>query len=165
MRPFTMHRRDAHPLALPQEIRPDLRFHHHEQARLHEPQRPPDDERQIERQIEHRVDVLHVAPRHLLPRHRRRRQKDAEVRISPPQIGDQRADGHRLADRHRVDPDRFLAVEVERHGKVAHALPQAADVFLVTDRLVREIGRDHDAQNQNQQAIENVHVCGSFVMG
>ena len=159
------HRRHVHPLALPQQVRPDLGFHHHEEPRLHQPQRPPDDEREIERKIKHGIDVLHVAARDLLPRHRRRREKDPQRRIPPPQIGNQRAHGHRLADRHGVNPDRVFAVEIERHGQIAHPLPEAADVLLVADRLVRQIRRHDHAQNQDEQAVEDVHVCGSFVPG
>ena len=159
------HRRDAHPFALPEQVRPDLGFHHHEQPRLHQPQRAPDDEREIEGKIKHRIDILHVAARDLLPRHRRRREKDPQRWISPPQIGNQRADGHRLADGHGVDPDRVFAVEIERHRQIAHPLAEAADVLLVPDRLIRQIRRYDHAQKQDEQAIEDVHVCGSFVPG
>ena len=77
MRPFTITVATPLLLALPQQVRPDLGFHHHEQPRLHQPQRAPDDEREIERKVEHRVHVLQVPARDLLPGHRRGRQKDA----------------------------------------------------------------------------------------
>ena len=51
-------RLDAVAAAGAQQVRPDLGFHHDEQPRLHQPQRPVDDEAEVERKVEHLVDVL-----------------------------------------------------------------------------------------------------------
>ena len=104
-----------------QQVRPDLGLHHDEEPRPDDPQRAPDDERPVEREIEDAVDVLQAAARHLLPGHRGRREKEPEARIARLQVGGERARGERFADRHGVDPDRFLAVHVERDRQVARA--------------------------------------------
>ncbi len=80
-----------------------------------------------------------------------------EPRIPLLQIGGQRPGGQRLADRHGMDPDRFLAVDVERHRQVAEALAEAADVFVVTNRLIEEVRRDEDEHDERQEAIQEVH--------
>ncbi len=38
-----------------------------------------------------------------------------------------------------MDPDRFIAVDVERDGQIAETLAQAADVLLVANRLIKEM--------------------------
>ena len=128
----------------PQQVRPDLGLHHDEEARLDDVERAADDERPVEREVEHRVDVLQAAPRHLLPGHRRRRQEQPQARIARLEIRGERPRGQRLADRHGVNPDRLLAVDVEGDRQVAEPLAQAADVLLVADRLVHEVRRDDD---------------------
>ena len=123
-------------------------------ARLHDVQRAADDERPVEREIEHGVDVLQAAPRHLLAGDRRRRQEEAKPRIARLEVGDERPGRQRLADRDGVNPDRLLAVEVERDRQVAEPLPQAADVLLVANRLIEEVRRDDDEDGQRQEAVE-----------
>ena len=65
-----------------QQVRPDLGLHHDEDARLDQIERAPDDERPVEREVEHAVDVLHAVPRHLLAGDRRRREEQTEARIA-----------------------------------------------------------------------------------
>ena len=109
------HRLHGAPAAHAQQVRPDFGLHHDEDARVHQVERAADDEREVEREIKHRVDVLHVAPRDLVSGDRRGRQKEAEARIARLQVGDQRTGGERLTHRHGVNPDRFLAVDVQRN--------------------------------------------------
>ena len=152
------HRLHAPLAAYPQQVRPDLGLHHDEDPRLHQIERPPHDERPVEREVEHAVDMLQALPRHLLPGDRRRRQEQAQPRILRLEIGRQRARGQRLADRDGMNPDRLLAVDVERDRQEAQPLPQAADVFLVADRLIHEIRRHDDEDGQRQQAVGEVHL-------
>ena len=72
-------------------------------------------------------------------------------------VGGERARGQRLTDRHRMDPDGFLAVDVERDRQEAEPLPQRADVLLVPDRLVQEVGRHQQEDGQHQQAVGQIH--------
>jgi hypothetical protein len=143
--------------AFAQEIRPDLGFHHDEHPRLHDAERAADDERPVERKIKDIVDVFQVAPRDLLAGHRRRREIQPQARVPFLQVGHQRTSRERLAHRYGVNPDGFLALVVERDGQVPQPLPEAADVFLVADRLIQEVGRHHDEQQQGQEAVEEVH--------
>ena len=140
-----------------QEVRPDLGLHDDEQARLHQPERPLHDRTEIEREVEHLVHVVDVPARHLLPGHRRRGQEDAKPGIALAQLRQQRPRGQHLADRHRVDPDRLVAVEVERQRQVAEPLRQAADVLAVTDRLVEEVRRHDQEEQHDQDAVQRVH--------
>ena len=139
--PVDHHRLDAAAAALAQEVGPDLGLHHDEEPRPHQAQRAADDEGPVEREVEDRVDVRQAAARHLLPGDRRRGQEQTQPRITRLEVGGERARGQRLTDRHRVDPDGFLAVDVERDRQEAEPLPQRADVLLVPDRLVQEVGR------------------------
>ena len=107
--------------ALAQQVRPDLGLDHHEEPRLHEIQRPPHGECPVEREIEHGVGVGDAA-RQLLTRQRRRREKHAQRGIPRLAVRRDRPRGEHLADRHRVDPDRFFGVEVERNRQVAEPL-------------------------------------------
>ena len=125
-------------------------------------ERPPDDERPVERKIEHRVHVMQAAARHFLPRHGRGGQEQAQARIAGLEVLGEGPRGQRLANRHRVDPDRFLAVDVEGNRQVTEALAEAADVLLVADRLVHEVRRHDDEENQRQQAVREVH-CGELL--
>ena len=104
-----------------QQVRPDLGLHHDEEPRPDEPERPPDDERPVEWKIEDGIDVLQAAPRHLLPGHRRGGEEEAKARVARPEVGHEGAGGQRLADRDGVNPDRFLAVDIERDRQVAEA--------------------------------------------
>src|SRR5262249_52645037 len=111
----------------------------------------------VEREIEDSINVLQAASRYLLPRDRRGRQEQAETRIAALEICGERARRESLADRYRVYPDRLLAVHVERNGKVPQPLPEAADVFSVTERLIYEVrGNDHE-EGQRQEAVEEIH--------
>ena len=107
--------------------------------------------------------MLQAAPRHLLPGHRRRRQEQPQARIAGLEIGGERARRQRLADRHGVDPDRLLAVDVEGNRQIAEPLPEAADVLLVANRLVQEVRRDDDEDEQRQQAVREIH-CESAIV-
>ena len=148
------------PAAFVQQVRPDLGLHHDEQTGPHQVQRAAHDERPVERKVEDRVDVREAVPRDLLPGNRRRRQKEAQARITGFEIGRQGAGGERLADRHGVDPDRFLRVDVERDRQEAEALAEAADVLLVPDGLVQEVRRHDDEDDERQQAVGEVHRGG-----
>ena len=126
-----------------EQVRPDLGLHHDEETRLHQIQRAPDGEHPVERKVEHAVhEMAQARLRHLLPGHRRRREKEPQARIPALEIRGQRARRQRFADRHGVNPDRLLAVEIERDRQVAEPLAQAADVLLVTNRLIEEVRRD-----------------------
>ena len=143
--------------ALAQQVRPDLGLHHDEELRPHQVERAAHDEGEVEREIKHRVDVRHVPARQLLPRHRRRRQEHAKVRIAPLQVADERPRRQHFADRDRVDPDRFVAVHVEGHGQVAHPLAEAADILLVAQRLVDEPRRGDHRHDEHENAVKAIH--------
>ena len=81
---------------------------------------------EIERKVEHLVDVRAGCSRDLLPGHRRRRQENPQPRVALAQLRQQRARGQHLADRHGVDPDRLVAVEIEGERQVAEPLRQVA---------------------------------------
>ena len=131
--------------ALAEQVRPDLGLHHDEEPRLHQGQRAPHDERPVERKVEDRVhDAAKARLRDLLAGDGGRGQEEPQARIPRLQVRRQGARRQRLADRHGMDPDRLLAVEIERNGQVAEPLPEAADVFLVTNRLVDEVRRNDD---------------------
>ena len=78
---------------------------------------------------------------YLLPRDRRRRQIQTQTRVPRSQIGDERARRERLAHRHGVDPDRFVAVDVQGNRQVTEALTKAAHVLSVANRLIKEVRR------------------------
>jgi hypothetical protein len=59
-----------------------------------------------------------------------------------------------------VNPDRLLAVEVERNRQEPEPLAQAADVLLVADRLVHEVRRHHDEDDERDQAVGEIHRDG-----
>ena len=141
-----------------QEVRPDLGLHHDEQPRPHEPQRAVDDEAEVERKVEHLVDVLKVVARDLLARHGRRRQEEPQLRVALAERREQGARGEHLADRHRVNPDRFVGVEIERHGQVAEPLRQVRDVLPVAHRLVDQVRRHHGEKRHHDHAVDHVHV-------
>ena len=56
-----------------------------------------------------------------------------------------------------MNPDGVFAIEVEGNRQEAEPLPQAADVFLVTNRLVDEVRRYDDKKRERQQAVDRVH--------
>ena len=112
---------------------------------------------EVERKVEDLVDVLQAVPRDLLPRHRRRGQEEAVARVALAQLRQQRPRGQHLADRHGVDPDGLLAVEIERDRQVAEPLPQAADVLPVPHRLPGEVRRHDKEERDDQDAVEGVH--------
>ena len=114
-------------------------------------------ERQVERKVEHAVDVLDVGARHVLPGHRRRRQEDAEPRIALAQLRQQRARGEHLAHRDGLDPDRLVAVEIERERQIAQPLRQVADVLAVAQRLIEEIRRQDREKQHDRDAVNRVH--------
>ena len=143
--------------AFAQQVRPDLRLHHDEKLRTDQVERAADDKAEVEREIEHRVHVLDVSPRQLLPGHCRRRQEHAKVGVAPLEVADQRPRGQDLAYRNGVDPDRLVAVHVERHGQVAHALAKTADILLVAQRLVDEPRRGQHRQDQHENAVKAIH--------
>jgi hypothetical protein len=99
------HRLDAFFPAEPQQVRPDLGFHHDEDARLHHPERTADDEGEVEREIEESVHALHTFPGHLLSGNRRRREKQAKARIGAAQLGHDRARREHFSDRDGMNPD------------------------------------------------------------
>ena len=151
------HRLDAAAAAFAQQVRPDLVLDHHEQPRPHHRQRAPDGERPVEREVEDAVDVHVAAPGQLLARQRGRREEQPQRGITAAQLGDQRPRREHLADRDGVHPDRLLGVEIERHGKIAEPLPQAADVLVVAQRLIQEIRRQRDEREQRDNAVEEIH--------
>ena len=83
--------------------------------------------------------------------------KDPQLRIAVAKIADERPRGQRLADRHRVNPDRLVAVEVEADGELSHALGQAADVLPVANRLVEKPRREHHSDEDHDECVERVH--------
>jgi hypothetical protein len=141
-----------------QHVRPDLCFHDDEEARPHQADRAVHDRAQIEGEVEHVVDVLEVGARHLLPGDGGRRQEQPQMWIARPQIGKQRARGEHLAYRDGVNPDRLLAVEIERAGEVAEPLRQVDHVLAVAHGLVHEVGRYDEPEQHDQDAVCRVHV-------
>src|SRR4029078_12276255 len=110
------------------------------------------------RKVEHRVDVLlKAALRHVLAGRRGGGQEEAQTRIALLKIGRDRARRERFADRHRMDPDRFVAVDVERNRQIAETLPEAADVLVVADRLVHKVREYQTEPEQSEEAIREVH--------
>ena len=142
--------------ALAQQHRPDLGFHHDEQAGPDDVQGPADREAPVEREVEDPVDVGQ-RPGHFVAGHRRRRQEQLQARVSGLQLTDEGARGQRLPHRDGVDPDGFVAVDVERQRQVAEALAQAADVLAVPHRLVGQEGRGDGQRHHAQHAVQHVH--------
>ena len=91
-------------------------------TQLDQPQRAAHGKREIERKVEHLVDVLQVAARDLLARHGGGREKIVENWQFQLQIGDQRAHRERFAHGDGVNPDGVVAVKVERDRQVSQAL-------------------------------------------
>jgi hypothetical protein len=148
-----------------QQVRPDLGLHHDEEPGLHQRQRAPHYEGEVEREIEECIDVLDLPPRHLLPGDRRRGHEDTQVRVSLPQVFHERPGRQRLSHRDGVDPYRRLAVEIEGDRKASEALAQRADVFLVTDRLVDEIRRRRRDDENDKQAVQEMHAAAPRAAG
>ena len=123
-----------------QQVRPDFGFHHDEQPRPHQLQRPIHDEAEIEGKVEHLVDKRQVASGDLLAGHGGRRDEEAQAGVAFPELRKERTNRQYFPDRHRVNPDRLVAVEVEGDREIAHPLRQADDVFPVSNRLVQQIG-------------------------
>jgi hypothetical protein len=150
-------RADALSTAFAQQIRPDLRLHHHEELRPDARDRAAHGERPVEGKVEDPVDVLHAALRDLLPRARRRREKDAQRWIALLELGDDRACRHHLTHRDRLDPDRLVARRVERHRQVAEPLSKAGDVFVPAQSLNDEVRREQDGGQERGEAVEEIH--------
>jgi len=150
------HRGHAALAALAQQHRPDLGLHHHEQPRPDDVQGAADREAPVERKIEHAVDVGQ-RPGHLMAGHGRRREEQLQARVARLELADQGPGGQGLPDRHGVDPDRFVPVDVERQRQVAEALAQAADVLAVAHRLVGQERRGDDQGHHAQHAVQQVH--------
>ena len=140
-----------------QQVRPDLGLHHDEDARPDDVERAADDHCPVERKIEDGVHVPQAAPGDLLPGHRRRRKEQPQVRIADLEIFGERPRGQRLADRHGMNPNGLLAVDVEGDRQAAEALPEAPDVLLVADRLIDKVRRDDDKDEQRERAIQQIH--------
>ena len=140
-------RLDPAPPALAQQVRPDLGLHHHEEPRPDEIERAADEDAEVERESRRRPSTSCMCRRAIAARpassstDRMRR-----LRVARAQIARERPRGQHFADRHGVNPDRRLRVHVERHGQVAHALGQAADVLPVSQRLIQEPGRDDERE-------------------
>ncbi len=149
---------DATGSALAQQVRPDLGLHHQEQARLHQVQGAAYDQPEVEGKVEDGIGVGHAAAGQLLCRHRRRRHEEPQPGMALAQGGDERAGGQQLADRHGVDPDRRLGVDVERYRQVTKTLRQAGDVLAITHRLIEEPRRDDDREEDDEGGVEGVHL-------
>ena len=103
------------------------------------------------------VDVVQRAARDLLARQGGRREKQPKTRIARLQVGHQGTRREDFADRDGVDPDRLVAIEVERNWEVPETLTEAADVLSVPDSLIEEVRRDDHEERQDEQAVEGVH--------
>jgi hypothetical protein len=143
--------------ALTQEVGPDLRLHHDEELRGHQLHCPPDRQRPVEREVEDTVDIGHAALGHLLAREGRGGEEDAQLRITATELADQRPNRHHLADRDRMNPDRFVPVEIERHRQIAEPLTEAADVLVVPQRLIQEVRREDHGDEERDNAVKEVH--------
>ena len=132
------------PPAFAQQVRPDLRLHHDEEPRPDQAQGAPDDEGPVEREIEHSVDVGQALPRHLLTRDGRRRQKQAEPRVTRRQGG--RAGGaaagsvrsHR--DGRRRDDERTGDQDSCEQLPCSHGVPSSPAHLMVSDGAGRLLG-------------------------
>ena len=154
-----VHERGLHActMAGAQQVGPDLGLHHDEEPWPDQPQRPLDDEAEVERKVEHLIDVLQVLRGDLLARHGGRRQEDPEPGVPLAQLGQQGAGGQDFSDRHRVNPDGAVAVKVERHRQIAHALFQARDVLAIPHGLVQQVGRHDDEERHGEGGVGDVH--------
>ena len=150
-------RLDAELPAQAENVRPDLSLHHDEHTRAHQGERAPDDERPIEGEVEDGVGVRETAARDLLARDRRCRDKKSEPRIPGLQIRGEGPGGQRLADRDRMNPDRLFAIDVECNREKSEALAEAADVFLIPNRLIQKVGRHDDKEREREDAVDGVH--------
>ena len=157
MRPLTIDRLHVAPAALAQQIRPDLALHQDEQPRPHAIQYPPDDASEIDGEIEHGVGIPQVPLRQLLSRARRRRDEEAKPGIAGLQLVGQRPRCEHLADRDRVNPNRRLAIEVERNRERAETLAEAAGIFLPPQGLIEEPRRAGDECQREHSAVESEH--------
>src|SRR5262249_60012465 len=70
--PVDQNRPDVASPTLAQKVRPDLRFDHDEQPRLHHVEGPSPRERPIKWEVKHGIDVRNASARQLLPRESRR---------------------------------------------------------------------------------------------
>jgi hypothetical protein len=77
---------------------------------------------QVERQIEDGVQLLEPRPCDLLSGQRRRGKEQLEARIPLAELADQRARRQSLAHRHRVNPNRLVAVKIKADGQTPHPL-------------------------------------------
>jgi hypothetical protein len=140
-----------------QEVGPDFRLHHDEQPWPDQPQRAVDDEGEVERKVEHLVDVLQVVARDLLARHSGRGNEEPQLRVALAERGQQGARREHLADRHGVNPDRVVGVDIEGHGEIAQPLGQVCDVLPVPHRLVHEVRRHDKEKRDHDHAVDDVH--------
>ena len=153
------HRGDAARAAGAQQVRPDLRLHHHEQARFDDVERARDGDGPVERKVEHAIDVGQLL-RDLLARHRGGGEINLQRGKPLFEVGEQRARGERLSDRDRVNPDGGFAVDIERERQVAETLADAANVLAMPHRLKNQVRRRNQQEDEAEQTVERVHWAG-----
>jgi hypothetical protein len=153
------HGGDAAGAAGAQQVRPNLRLHHHEQARFDDVERAVDGEGPVVRKIEDAVDVGQLL-RHRLSGHRGGGEIDLQRGKPLFEVGEQRARGERFPDRDGVNPDGRFAVDVECQWQVAETLADAANVFAMPHCLKNQVGRRDQQEDEAQQTVERVHWAG-----
>ncbi len=141
-------------------IRPHFSFHQHAQMRRKVSNETPCHPAGViwEITLQHTRRVLaEQFPTSCAPGRRHVREQDAVARMARGEGLDDGRRGARFPDRHGVDPDRFVAVEVEADRQHAHALREAADVLAVPERLIGEPRGQDDRQHDDGGRVEQVH--------
>ena len=140
-----------------QQVRPDFRLHHDEQLRPNDVENAADDEAEVNREEEDAVGHLEALLRHLLSRHRGGRDEQTEVGIAGLEVARYGAGGERFPDRHGVNPDGRLAIEVQRDREKPEPFRQVAGILPMADGLVQEVRRRRQEHQQHREAVEQVH--------
>ena len=150
---------DAAGPAFAQQVRPDLGLHHQEQPRLDQVERPAHHQGRGRRgsRTRHRRRARCAAPAAAPTSSSSRRRGAARdgARAAPAMSGRAVSSS---PDRHGVDPDRRLGVDVERHRQVAEPLWQAGDVLAVAQRLIEEPRRHDHREEDDEGGVEGVHL-------
>lgn len=139
-----------------EQVGPQFGFHHHDLPRLH----PVEEARHHARQVVGRIAVQHALAelRAHASRACRRSGGDQHAALAVPvdQRMDQRHRGQRLADRHRMHPDRD---RLARGGDEAEALAPAIPVVAQFEAAPEQAQQDQRCEQVEQQGVERSHAA------
>ena len=120
------HQRHAPPRAFAVQVRPQLGFEDHGQARLHPVKEAPHGARQVERQVAHLGDVTEECTGARHPGRGEAGDGQWQLRMAPVQRVDQGRTGLHLAHGHRVQPGTARRRPRSEPETLAEMLPVAA---------------------------------------